>query len=117
MILEKKIIKQYLSLALISFFVFGCVKENPLPLEEKKLIKILCDIHLAEAALAKLNGSIKDSAAVKLYQQIYTIHEVSEAELDSCLYRIKRDPEIMQDIYQQVMTELDKMKLEDQPGQ
>lgn len=80
-------------------------------MSEDRLIPILCDIHIAEAALSKINGTIKDSAATKLYGQIYEIHGVTEAELDSCLIRIKKEPLLSEAMYTKVMTELEKMKL------
>ncbi len=108
-------IKYYLPLALLACVFFGCETERTLPLEEDKLVKILCDIHLAEAVLDKLNGSIKDTAAVKLYNQIYSIHGVEEAEVDTCLYYFKRDPVAMSDLYEKVMVELERMNLNGQP--
>ena len=104
-------IKYYLPLVLSGCLIFGCESENTLPVEEEKLVKILCDIHFAEAALDKLNGPAKDSTAIKLYNQIFTIHGVSEAEVDTCLYYLKRDPIAMSNLYEKVMEEFEKMKL------
>ena len=100
---------------LFSFIIiigcFSCIEEKELALSEDRLIPILCDIHIAEAALLKTSGTNKDSAAVKLYSQIYEIHGVTEAELDSCLVRIKKESLLSEAIYTKVMTELEKMKL------
>ena len=101
----------YLSIVLV---ISSCEKPQTLPLEEDKLIRVLADIHIAESALGQLNGKQKDTAAYVIYDQIYTIHEVREADVDSTLAILKRSPEKMSKIYEKVMIEMEKMKLQDE---
>ena len=89
---------------------YSCTKEKQLPIAEEQLIKILGDIHIAESAIDVMNGADKDSAAVKVYRQIYTIHQVDEADVDSCLSYLKRNPKAAEKIYGKVIDDLEKMK-------
>ena len=107
----KLALKHLFLLFLIVLGNLSCMKEQKLPIEDGRLIPTLCDVHIAEAALSKVNGTIKDTAAHKFYKQIYEIHGITEAELDSCLVLIKRDPVLSEKVYTKVMSELEKMKL------
>jgi hypothetical protein len=95
-------------------FSLSCKKEQPLPMEEEKLIKVLCDIHIAEAAMEPVTANDKDSIATLLYQQIYTIHGVEQAEVDTALSFLKKEPQAAEKIYLKVVEELSKMKLVDE---
>jgi hypothetical protein len=110
----KKYFNQYISSCFLLFVVlgWGCIKSTQLPLDESRLIPMLCDLHIAEAAIAKAKGAEKDTIAQTLYDQVYAIHGITAAELDSSLAQIKRDPFLTEKIYEQVMVELEKKKLE-----
>lgn len=103
---------------ILSFFIItfsiACIKDQPLPMDEEKLIKVLCDIHIAEAAMEPVTAKDKDSIATLLYQQIYTIHGVEQAEVDTALSFLKREPQAAEKIYLKVIEELSKIKLEDE---
>ncbi len=88
---------------LLSFFLISCNKETEaFPIEEPELIKILADIHLAEAAFQNLSNSAKDTLAYQYYEQIYQIHEVEKEQVDSCIAILNRNPQLFFDTYKKV---------------
>ncbi len=96
----------------VTLFFAACKEEQELPMEKDKAVKILTDIHIAEAALKPLSGSDKDKAAALIYQQIRSIHEVDQATIDTLLSYLKRNPEEMERVYEEVMVEFEKLALE-----
>lgn len=77
-----------------------------LPIAEPELIKILADIHLAEAAFQNLSTSAKDTLAYQYYDQVYQIHQVEEAMVDSSIAILNRDPERFYSLYTKVQESL-----------
>ncbi len=106
--------KYFLSFFLTSTICLACLKDQPLPMPEETLVRVLCDIHIAEAALETVTGNKKDSAAALLYQQIYTIHGVDGVLVDTAIAQIKRDPKAAEKVYLKVTEELAKLKLIDE---
>ena len=77
-------------------------KVEVLPIEESELIKILADIHIAEAAFQNMSTSSKDTLAYQYYDQVYQIHEVEKENVDSCIAILNRNPEQFYNIYAKV---------------
>jgi len=85
------------------FLLVSCgEKKEVLPIPEPELIKILADIHLAEAAFQNLSTSTKDTLAYQYYDQVYQIHEVEKESVDSCIAILNRNPELFYDTYAKV---------------
>ena len=101
-----------LFLLLLSLVYLSCQEPIELPMEEDKLVMVLRDIHIAEAGIAQLTGTKKDTTAKVVYKQIYTMYGVEEATFDSTLAALKKDPERMKMIYEKVMEALEKLDLE-----
>lgn len=80
-----------------------------LPVEEGKLILMLADVHVAEAALQGLLGRTKDSMANVYYDQICSIHGVGRPLFDSALQILQEEPERMELIYAEVMKEMERL--------
>lgn len=86
------------------FFFASCGKSDPkIPIEEEKLVKLLADVHLAEAAMQDMYGETKDSTAHVYYQQIYHLHEVNHIIFDSSMAILRRNPSYASKVYGQVM--------------
>ena len=95
------------------YFFFSCnTRKEVFPIEENKLIEVLADIHLAEAAFQNLSTSAKDTLAYQYYDQIYQIHEVNKDLVDSCIAILKRDPERFYNTYDKVQEFLVKATAE-----
>jgi len=77
----------------------------------KKLVDVLVDIHLAEAAMQNLTISAKDSIAARYYKQIYTIHGVKKEDFDSTSTFVKQRPKLLAKVYERVVEELNRKKL------
>ncbi|MDX1665670.1 MAG: DUF4296 domain-containing protein, partial [Saprospiraceae bacterium] len=70
-------------------------REEKLSLEEEKMIQVLADVHLAEAAMQNTSGPVKDSIAEVYYRQIYEIHDLSEQEFEENMRILRRNPKIL----------------------
>ncbi|MCB0661509.1 MAG: DUF4296 domain-containing protein [Saprospiraceae bacterium] len=99
-------------LSLLFLGLMACQKEEKvsLPYPDKKVVDILVDIHVAEAALQPLFGDIKDSTAQVYYQQIYEIHQINEDQLRELLQILKDHPKEMDRIYELVLEEISRQK-------
>ncbi|MEL7020016.1 MAG: DUF4296 domain-containing protein [Bacteroidota bacterium] len=74
-------------------------QEEQFVIPPDKLVRILEDIHVAEAALTGLSTERKDSAAAAYYDQIFTIHQVSASDFDHDLELLKRRPKLLSQTY------------------
>jgi hypothetical protein len=102
---EKKL---FLLLAGVLSF-FSCNNQAVLPVEEEKVIEVIRDIHIAEAAMQNLLDITKDSMGDIYYQQIFEIHGMNKADFDSSMIILRRDPERLGIIYDKVLQELEEM--------
>lgn len=84
--------------------------KTSLPIEKESLVKVLSDIHIIEGALQNQKSSDKDSLANTFYNQIYEKHDISEADFVSTLELMEEDPKLLQQIYEQVLIELDSIE-------
>ena len=100
----------YLLLFLIVLCLFGCKEEEKnLTLSEEKLIPLLYDLQVAEAALKGIHHQDKDSMANIYYKEIYERNQVSEKELIENLKILKESPKMTNKIYKEVV-EFHKVK-------
>lgn len=98
-------------LIIIAFlFFFSCQEQTivPLPIEEEKLVAVVADLHLAEAAFQNLLKSQKDSLAPVYYAQVYEMHHITKAQLDSSLVILSAHPKRMVTFYEKVQEVLSK---------
>lgn len=93
----------------------NCTNPVVLPLEEEKLVQVLADVHFAEAALNHLNHRKKEKSAELYYQQIFEIQDVKQEDFDSSMAILRKNTDLMHQVYTKVMDEMDrrKAKLED----
>lgn len=96
-----------LSLLFMFFFAVNCNQPAPLPIKEKELALILKDIHIAEAAIQNLVGLTKDSVGEIYYNQIMDLHGVKRVDFDTTMERLRKDPQRLIKIYDQVLLDLD----------
>ncbi|MEM1322193.1 MAG: DUF4296 domain-containing protein [Bacteroidota bacterium] len=96
---------------LLAFFFTACGPKEDERLPDDRLINLLADIHLAEAAMQQAYKETKDSLAGVYYEQIYTIHKVSEAQLEAELKYLQSHPDLAEAIYGQVLEVLNERDL------
>lgn len=81
---------------------------------EKKMVDVLLDVHLAEAVLTRARGKGENVEEVTdaYYQKIFEKHNITKATFDTSMYYYQRNLEKLDVIYEQVITELNKMERE-----
>ena len=98
-----------------TLLMIGCESKQtePLPIAKDELIRLMFDVHVAEGALSQHpGGHSKDSLAEVYYDQVTKIHEISRADLDTCLVILQRNPELAKDIYEKVLEVMEKKRVE-----
>ncbi|MFT4758187.1 MAG: hypothetical protein ACI9XO_002897 [Paraglaciecola sp.] len=100
----------HIILVLYLFAFFSCETKVPPLITDEKLIKILADVHLSEAAATSLLMKQKDTTLAKYYGQIMEMHEVLRADFDSTMVILKQNPEKMVKIYEKVLEQIDTEK-------
>ena len=89
-------------------FLIACSKSTQqLPLSEEKIIQIIADMQVAEAALVGLSGSVRDSTAEVYYEEIYTLHGTDKLTVVETMDLLQMDPTRLEKIYSEVMRELE----------
>lgn len=104
---------QFFSFLICFVLLHSCAEQKTtVPVPEDKLIQVLADIHLAEAAMQGLHGPTKDSIAEEYYSQIEKIHEVDRALIDTTIILMRKDPKFIASVYSKVLEELSKREAE-----
>ncbi|MDX1941434.1 MAG: DUF4296 domain-containing protein [Saprospiraceae bacterium] len=90
--------------------MFACTTENERPpISESKLVDILVDIHLAEAAIQEMSGFVQQDSVGKIYyDQIFRIHQVTQEDFNKTIYLMRMDPIRMEKVYKKVLEKTDK---------
>jgi hypothetical protein len=102
----------FYSLIVTSIF-FGCKKpEVKIPegvLKKEQMVPILADIHIAQAAAVMNSASDTTRYSLSaMTEYILKIHHTSQAQYDSSIAFYTKHPEIMSQIYDNVISELSK---------
>ena len=104
----------------ITFLLFSCSKkkvETPHGvLSRQQMVPILADVHIAQAATSTYITFPKDSIATDSARYtmndylpyILKIHHTTKAQYDSSIVFYTAHPEMMQEMYDSVITELSK---------
>jgi len=79
-------------------------------LEEEMMIKILVDMHIAEAAALQGDVSQRDSLRTIYYDQIFEIHEISKKTYEEDMELLKRDAKRLTNTYDKVIEQLKERK-------
>jgi hypothetical protein len=98
---------------LFAFIILSCTKPQvEIPagiLKKEQLVPILADVHIAQAA--SVMNAASDSTRYslsELMKYIFKIHNTTQAQYDSSVGFYTHHPEIMEQIYDSVITELSK---------
>lgn len=104
----------FVNIILIVFTISCNSGEEKPPIDKEKLVQILVDVHIAEAAVQDYSGLQKDSIGKVYYKQLFSLHHVTEKDFYRSMYLIKQDPENLEALYKEVLTELEKREKEAQ---
>jgi len=105
---------------LILFLIAACSnKETELPpIDKEKMQAILQDMHFAQAAtqfrMIKKDSLLKAHKS-GYYAQIFEIHQTTEVEYLTSYNYYLDNPEILHEIYEEMVKELTKMEAESKP--
>jgi hypothetical protein len=110
--------KKWAFIILIAMLSASCdsiLKSKPSgTLSEEKMTEVLVDIHLTEATLRIANDSIarkNDTADLReRFAEVFRKHDVTPDEFNSSLNYYLEHVEILQNIYNEVITRLSKME-------
>ncbi|MBK7410777.1 MAG: DUF4296 domain-containing protein [Saprospirales bacterium] len=91
-------------------FLVSCKDKPTCTLPDDRLIQVLVDIQIAEAAAQSLVQPVKDSVLAGYYQQVFVIHKVEEDQFRNCYEELQNDPDRMTDVYNRVLEELSRME-------
>jgi len=93
-------------------FLTSCTPKAPQPLPDEVLIKVLADLHIAEAALQRLAKPYKDTVSQRYYNEVAAIHGIRREEIDSALTWLRDRPAEMNRIYEEVFLLLEAKETE-----
>ena len=102
-----------LSAALLLFISSCGTEQSQLSISQDKLVEVLIDVHIAEAAAQTLRGATKDSVINAYYDQIFEIHGLNREEFETSMELLRTDPKRMEKLYAKVMEEMERQDVED----
>jgi hypothetical protein len=98
--------RYHIVVVVAAFFVFSCRKKNNVPagiLSQRKMQLIMWDMMRADQFLADFvlnNDSMlnKRDVSIKYYQQIFSVHKISEQDFQKSLYYYRTHPSLFKTI-------------------
>lgn len=83
--------------------------EYQLSTDDKKMVAVLADVHIAEAGMEAIpDKAVKDSLANIWYGQVFTIHHITKAEFERYMKEIAQNTDRMNAVYGAVGEQLKK---------
>lgn len=89
-----------------------CKKKREVPIPKEVLVKVLADVHIAEAAMYLFSDRIKDSIGLVYHNQIFQIHGITQEDFDQSIEILREDPLLTSIIYTGVYERLDSLDQE-----
>lgn len=88
------------------FLFLSCSKKSEYVLSQNKMVNVLTDLHIADAAGTQLRHLDLDSAGI--YNWVFEKNKISSAEFDSSMAYYSRHGDKLIQIYNKVLTNLSK---------
>ena len=100
---------------LFALSFLSCKKTHKPPtynfeIPREKLVSVLLDVYIAEAALLEYEKTYQDSMRKMFITEIFTIHKLDKVLFDTTMVQLAQDPELYKDIHSQVT---DSLKLKE----
>lgn len=111
--------KYALFLVVVMPLMFSCVQRHaPIPhgvIGRDTMKRMLLDLHLLESAanMNKLQGEQRGN--FRIYEFVYNKYGVTEATFDSSFYFYRNNPDILDEMYREILDEA--VKLQAKEGQ
>lgn len=91
-----------LAVVLVLLSCSNGAKDYALTSEDEHLVRMLCEIHIAEAAAAKFPKMDRDSVHKAFLNEIFHIHRIPKEKYDSTMNVIRKDAPRFLKIYESV---------------
>ncbi|MFW5975068.1 MAG: DUF4296 domain-containing protein [Bacteroidota bacterium] len=108
----------FILILMMVFSIFSCSekeKERPeVVLSESEMVEVMVDVHLAEAVLTRKRGENQEveDLSDKYYDEVFDKHNITKKQFDTSFSYYQQNLSNLQRIYEQVITELNKMQRE-----
>ncbi len=109
--------KKFLVILFLLIIAFASCDKPPIPkpkklIKEKEMIKMLVDIHLAEATYQKMrfDSIMKNFTSVDYYYSILDKYEVADSVFEKSFVYYASNPRQFEQMYRKVMNKLSEME-------
>lgn len=105
----------YTKIALIALcflcIIPACRKKEGVDIGDREfMVKLIMDMHVAEAAMSKVPEKYKDSLRLEYRGVIAQMHSMQTWELDSILLQVQEDPDRYKSLTTEAMQRLDSLE-------
>jgi len=83
---------------------------NNLPIPKEKLVTVISDAYIVEAAIQNYTQDIKDSLSDYYYEQLYEIHDITKEDYQKSLEIVKKYPDVLDSLYQNIADHLNELE-------
>lgn len=95
------------ALIIVILLLGACTNPEKLPISETKMVEVLSDMMIAEAAMNRADRSVEDSLELSYYNQIYRIHAIDSNQLNKSFEILQANPELANRLYKMVEERLE----------
>ena len=81
-----------------------------LPIPKEKLVTVISDAYIVEAAIQNYTQDIKDSLSDYYYEQLYEIHDITKEDYQQSLEIVKKYPDVLDSLYQNIADHLNELE-------
>ncbi|TZF84461.1 DUF4296 domain-containing protein [Pedobacter sp. BS3] len=108
--------RRLIVLFLLVNFIISCSSDRTPGgiMKQKQMTDLLVDIHLADGYLMQLNTDSANKVAPSLYGTVFKKHGTDSLRFVNSLKYYSEKPDILDTIYKQVSSRIDKMQSEEQ---
>lgn len=96
---------------LVVICLFSCQEQASLTIDKDKLVDVIADAHIAEAAMQNLHNEQKDSMSLIYYGQVFQIHGISQIIFEENMSILREHPKLAEEVYELVLEKLNKMEI------
>jgi hypothetical protein len=104
-------------LAILAFFFTSCGSSETLPegvLSKEKMIKVLTAVHIAEAEQQqRVLDQLASPSDTFSFQDVFKKQQINRAEYENSMKFYSANPELLDQIYDEVINELSRKQAEE----
>ncbi len=92
--------------AFVCLGFYACEQKLELTIPQDQLILIMADMNMAEASMQRMTSKMKDTLAVRYYNEIYEIHEINQELYLENLKVLEKKPKLAKKIFDSVLEKI-----------